>query len=42
MEFVALGGNQALAVIVADDGTVENRIMTLAAGVTPPTLVEAS
>ena len=42
VEFVALGGDQALAVIVADDGTVENRIMTLAAGVTPSTLVEAS
>jgi len=42
VEFVALGGDQALAVIVADDGTVENRIMTLAAGVTPSTLTEAS
>ncbi len=42
VEFVALGGDQALAVIVADDGTVENRIMTLSAGVTPSTLVEAS
>ncbi len=42
VEFVALGADQALAVIVADDGTVENRIMTLSAGVTPSTLVEAS
>ncbi|MBD3838560.1 heat-inducible transcriptional repressor HrcA, partial [Brevundimonas sp.] len=42
VEFVALGGDQALAVIVADDGTVENRIMSLAAGVTPSTLAEAS
>ncbi len=42
VEFVALGGDQALAVIVADDATVENRIMTLSAGVTPSTLVEAS
>ena len=42
MEFVALGGDQALAVLVADDGTVENRIMSLSAGVTPSTLQEAS
>nr|WP_315053937.1 heat-inducible transcriptional repressor HrcA [uncultured Brevundimonas sp.] len=42
VEFVALGHDQALAVIVADDGTVENRIMALSAGVTPSTLQEAS
>ena len=42
VEFVALGPDQALAVIVADDGTVENRIMALSAGVTPSTLQEAS
>lgn len=42
VEFVALGGDQALAVLVADDGTVENRIMSLSAGVTPSTLQEAS
>lgn len=42
VEFVALGQDQALAVIVADDGTVENRIMSLSAGVTPSTLQEAS
>jgi heat-inducible transcriptional repressor len=42
VEFVALGSGQALAVLVADDGTVENRLMTLAAGVTPSTLQEAS
>jgi heat-inducible transcriptional repressor len=42
VEFVALGTDQALAVLVGDDGSVENRIMTLAAGVTPSTLQEAS
>ncbi len=42
VEFVALGPDQALAVLVGDDGSVENRIMTLAAGVTPSTLQEAS
>ena len=42
VEFVALGHDQALAVLVCDDGTVENRLMPLAAGVTPSTLAEAS
>lgn len=43
VEFVALGGgDQALAVIVYDDGEVENRLMRLAPGVTPSTLQEAS
>ncbi|QQQ17525.1 heat-inducible transcriptional repressor HrcA [Brevundimonas vitis] len=42
VEFVALGQDQALAVLVGDDGSVENRIMTLTAGVTPSTLQEAS
>ncbi len=42
VEFVALGSGQALAVLVADDGTVENRLMPLAAGVTPSNLQEAS
>ncbi|MEG1451329.1 heat-inducible transcriptional repressor HrcA [Brevundimonas sp.] len=42
VEFVALGSDQALAVLVADDGTVENRLMPLSAGVTPSTLQEAS
>ena len=42
VEFVALGSGQALAVLVADDGTVENRLMPLAAGVTPSILQEAS
>ena len=42
VEFVALGDDQALAVLVAEDGTVENRLMPLAVGVTPSTLQEAS
>lgn len=42
VEFVALGHDQALAVLVGDDGSVENRIMALSAGVTPSTLQEAS
>ncbi|MDO9588051.1 MAG: heat-inducible transcriptional repressor HrcA [Brevundimonas sp.] len=42
VEFVALGHDQALAVLVGDDGSVENRLMPLKAGVTPSTLQEAS
>jgi heat-inducible transcriptional repressor len=41
VEFVALGGGQALAVMVFEDGVVENRLMQLAAGVTPSALQEA-
>lgn len=42
VEFVALSPDQALAVMVFEDGTVENRLMRLAAGVTPSSLQEAS
>lgn len=42
VEFVALGGDQALAVMVFEDGVVENRLMRLAAGVTQSALQEAS
>ena len=42
VEFVALGGDQALAVMVFEDGVVENRLMNLRAGVTPSSLQEAS
>jgi len=42
VEFVALGGDQALAVMVFDDGVVENRLMKVAAGVTQSALQEAS
>ncbi len=42
VEFVALGADQALAVMVFDDGQIENRLMRRAAGVTPSSLTEAS
>ncbi|MFC3080493.1 heat-inducible transcriptional repressor HrcA [Phenylobacterium terrae] len=42
VEFVALGGDQALAIMVFEDGAVENRLMRLTAGVTPSALQEAS
>jgi heat-inducible transcriptional repressor len=42
VEFVALGPDQALAIMVFDDGSVENRLMRLAAGLTPSALNEAS
>ena len=41
VEFVALG-DQALVVVVLDDGAVENRLMPLPAGMTPSALAEAS
>src|SRR5271165_5090729 len=42
VEFVALGVDQALVVMVFDDGTVENRLMRRPAGLTPSALQEAS
>ncbi len=42
VEFISLGGDQALAVLVYDDGRVENRLMPLQAGMTPSVLMEAS
>jgi len=42
VEFVALGADQALAVMVFDDGQVENRLMIRSAGMTPSALQEAS
>ena len=42
VEFVALGPDQALAIMVFDDGQVENRLMRRPAGVTPSALAEAS
>jgi heat-inducible transcriptional repressor len=42
VEFVALGGEQTLAVMVFEDGSVENRLMPLLPGVTPSSLAEAS
>ena len=42
VEFIALSHDQALAVLVFDDGRVENRLMALQAGMTPATLSEAT
>ncbi|MDP1739197.1 MAG: heat-inducible transcriptional repressor HrcA [Caulobacter sp.] len=42
VEFVALGPDQALAVMVFEDGQVENRLMRLSPGLTPSALQEAS
>lgn len=42
VEFVALGADQTLAIMVFEDGLIENRVMRRAAGVTPAALVEAS
>jgi heat-inducible transcriptional repressor len=42
VEFVALGGDQALAVMVFEDGSVENRLMRTPPGLPPSTLQEAS
>jgi heat-inducible transcriptional repressor len=42
VEFVSLSAEQALAVIVLADGTVENRLMHTPPGVTPAALQEAS
>ncbi len=42
VEFVALGEDQTLVVMVFDDGSVENRLMRRPAGLTPSALQEAS
>jgi heat-inducible transcriptional repressor len=42
VEFVALGPDQTLVIMVFDDGQVENRLMRRPAGVTPSALTEAS
>jgi heat-inducible transcriptional repressor len=42
VEFVALGGDQTLAVMVFEDGGVENRLMRTPSGLTPSSLQEAS
>jgi heat-inducible transcriptional repressor len=39
--FVALSPTQGMAVIVSEDGSVENRVIRLPAGMTPSALVEA-
>jgi heat-inducible transcriptional repressor len=42
VEFVSLSADQALVVLVFDDGAVENRLMRLQPGVTPASLQSAS
>jgi heat-inducible transcriptional repressor len=42
VEFVRLGGEQALAIMVFDDGSVENRLMKLQPGMNSSSLQEAS
>lgn len=42
VEFVALGPDQALAIMVFDDGAVENRLMRTPPGLPPSALQEAS
>ena len=42
VEFVSLGADQALAVMVFNDGSVENRLMRRPDGLTPSALIEAS
>jgi heat-inducible transcriptional repressor len=42
VEFVSLADDQALIVIVFEDGSVENRLMRRSAGLTPSSLHEAS
>lgn len=42
VEFVALGQNEALCVLVTEDGDVENRVIKLPMGMPVTTLIEAS
>jgi heat-inducible transcriptional repressor len=42
VEFVALSAEQTLAVMVFEDGSVENRLMPVTPGLTPSALTEAS
>ena len=42
VEFVQLSGDRTLAIMVFDDGTVENRLIRLPVGVTPSALAEAT
>jgi heat-inducible transcriptional repressor len=42
IEFVSLGDGRALVVMVADDGSVENRVIDLPVGTPPSALVQAS
>ncbi|GMG82747.1 heat-inducible transcriptional repressor HrcA [Paralimibaculum aggregatum] len=42
LEFIQLGDGQGLAVLVFDDGTVENRIFDVPPGITPSAMREAA
>jgi heat-inducible transcriptional repressor len=42
VEFIRLEPTRALVVLVGQDGTVENRLVELAAGTTPSSLIEAA
>lgn len=42
VDFVALGPGRAIAVLVMEDGTVENRVFTPPAGLTPSAMREAA
>lgn len=42
VEFVPIGNDQALAVMVYEDGRVENRLMEASIGISPSSLAEAS
>jgi heat-inducible transcriptional repressor len=42
MEFVRLDGQTAMAIMVGEDGSVENRLLTLPPGLTPSALTQAS
>jgi heat-inducible transcriptional repressor len=41
-EFVSIGGNRALAVLVRTDGQVENRLIDLPVGMPPSSLIKAA
>lgn len=42
VEFISLGGDQAMAVLVMQDGTVENRLFDSPGGLTPSAMQEAA
>jgi len=42
IEFVQLEPRKALVILVGDDGSVENRVIVLPAGLTPSSLIEAT
>ncbi len=42
VEFVLIGDRKALMVLVSDEGSLENRILTIPAGLSPSALVEAA